>query len=1316
MDDADIMAAMGISGFGEKPRKRQLDVTRFDKAKRETPTPAQETSAGPSTLPPLSQPVDHASPNGDSRQSHPDSPVSQQGGTPPEEPEYDPDDEYGAAGQEDLPEFPVTHELVLKDHTKVISALALDPSGARIISGSHDYDCKLWDFGGMDQRCKPFKSWEPAESYHIHDLKYSPDGQRFLVISGTTQAKLYDRDGEEQATFVKGDPYIRDMKNTSGHVSELSSCAWHPKDAQTFITGSSDSTIRIWNVENKRKQKTVIVVKSKERGARTKVTACGYSPDGRYIAGACLDGTLNLWKTNSNFVRPDLTVQGAHVKGTETGSLVFSVDGNTVLTRGGDHTVKLWDIRSIKRPVATRSEVPTLYPSTNAIFSPDNKYVVTGAGGTEKGDYGGLLFMNRENLEVVKQLDVGATPVVVQWHPKINQIVVGLTSGALCVLYSPQTSLNGAKLLLNKGPAKRPTVEDMSDAVAAPAIIIPGVTRDGEFTSGLPNKRKRDKDRQDPRKSRRPELPVHGPGRGGRVGASATQHVVQNLVRDTTRDEDPREALLNPPLSRDLSRVQMLDANATTPPPQPQPSPPVTTNGLHCDLPTTDADSPIADSPDTPVNTVSDVAVKITSDVAEVESDVRHEPFQILTKLDDASIGPQIDTPIDPNPIQIDLARDPQQEDVEMGDVEPLKASPNGRTETDEPPPTQSSTGTPASAIGGSSVTAVDSVHVRDVSPNEDDVPPAKRARKFSDADQASVHQIVAHNSHVPGQETVAHVNGELPPSTLSVAQHKFALSTIRTLKKLKDAAPFRFPVDAEALKIPHYLQVIKHPMDFSTIERKLMAANPVKPDTNLANPRYLGADEFIADVRLIFSNCVTFNGPEHIVTQQGKRVEAVFDKQIKQLPAPEEPKPVVVKKPVTPPPPPPPPAPKKAPRRPSTSVPVIRRNETESAGRPKREIHPPPPKDLPYADVPKKQRRRTIKKDASNEQLRYCGKILDQLGRKQHVSVVGPFAEPVDWVKLSIPDYPKIVKKPMDLSTMRAKLDSGAYATAEKFRDDIKLIINNCFLYNPPGTPVHQAGLDMRKLFEEKWKGLPPLRAESEDEEDDDSDSDDERTRALAIATMESQIETMRNSISALKHQKEKKAKKTKKKDASASAPVTSSSKAGKKEVKAPPKKKAAPKKAQIPDDDVLSFEQKKDLSEAIQTLDGQKLERVIQIIHEGVPEIRDSQEEIELEIDTLPASVLTKLYNFVIRPLRQPPVKRSRTGKGTGTGGLKRKSMDEDLEAEKIRKLEDRMKLFEKTGNGDITLEPPTAHARDSEHSSDSSSDDDSSGSDSE
>ncbi len=42
---------------------------------------------------------------------------------------------------------------------------------------------------------------------------------------------------------------------------------------------------RIWDVEDRRKQKTVIVVKSKERGARTKVTSCAYSLDGSLIGG-----------------------------------------------------------------------------------------------------------------------------------------------------------------------------------------------------------------------------------------------------------------------------------------------------------------------------------------------------------------------------------------------------------------------------------------------------------------------------------------------------------------------------------------------------------------------------------------------------------------------------------------------------------------------------------------------------------------------------------------------------------------------------------------------------------------------------------------------------------------------------------------------------------------------------------------------------------------------------------------------------------------------------------------------------------------------
>ena len=114
----------------------------------------------------------------------------------------------------------------------------------------------------------------------IHDLKYSNDGHRFLVISGTSQAKLFSRDGEEEYVFSliyavlagahspdwQGHIYQRrsiysryETHRVSrvvllavfrtngvrrGHVGELSSCAWHPRNPQTFITGSADSTIR----------------------------------------------------------------------------------------------------------------------------------------------------------------------------------------------------------------------------------------------------------------------------------------------------------------------------------------------------------------------------------------------------------------------------------------------------------------------------------------------------------------------------------------------------------------------------------------------------------------------------------------------------------------------------------------------------------------------------------------------------------------------------------------------------------------------------------------------------------------------------------------------------------------------------------------------------------------------------------------------------------------------------------------------------------------------------------------------------------------
>ncbi|WWC95313.1 hypothetical protein V866_002174 [Kwoniella sp. B9012] len=448
------------------------------------------------------------------------------------------EDEYD--DEEEVDRTPISHEIILKDHTKVLSALAIDPSGARIATGSHEYDTKLWDFGGMDSRLKPFKSFEPNGNYYVHDLSYSPDGRNLLVVSGTLQPKVFNKDGEEGVEYNKGDVYLRDMKNTNGHTAEINGGAWHPTDNSLFLTCSSDSTLRIWDIENKRKQKQVIVVRSKERGARTRVTSCAWSPDGKMIAGACFDGALHIWNTSSNYARPNYSNDNAHAKNTETTGVVFSRDGTRVATRGGDDTVKLWDIRSIRKPLAVATGLDNLYPETNIIFSPDNKSILTGIS-APKGQKGGLVFLNSQDLKEERRIAIGEGSVVrVEWHSRINQIFASLSTGALHVLYSPHSSIRGALLPLAKLPKTAPRDPSFSTADVQPVIYTPDALpmfKDKGHRESLHQKEKK-------AKKMKPMEPVRGAGRGGRLGASETQGFVQTLFPSEMVFEDPREALL----------------------------------------------------------------------------------------------------------------------------------------------------------------------------------------------------------------------------------------------------------------------------------------------------------------------------------------------------------------------------------------------------------------------------------------------------------------------------------------------------------------------------------------------------------------------------------------------------------------------------------------------------------------------------------------------------------------------------------------------------------------------------------------------------
>ncbi|XP_074193092.1 bromodomain adjacent to zinc finger domain protein 2B isoform X14 [Rhinolophus sinicus] len=103
-------------------------------------------------------------------------------------------------------------------------------------------------------------------------------------------------------------------------------------------------------------------------------------------------------------------------------------------------------------------------------------------------------------------------------------------------------------------------------------------------------------------------------------------------------------------------------------------------------------------------------------------------------------------------------------------------------------------------------------------------------------------------------------------------------------------------------------------------------------------------------------------------------------------------------------------------------------------------------------------------KRDDSKDQA-LCSMILTEMETHEDA---WPFLLPVN-LKL-VPGYKKVIKKPMDFSTIREKLSSGQYPNLESFALDVRLVFDNCETFNEDDSDIGRAGHSMRKYFEKKW------------------------------------------------------------------------------------------------------------------------------------------------------------------------------------------------------------------------------------------------------
>ncbi|XP_077440524.1 bromodomain testis-specific protein isoform X2 [Vanacampus margaritifer] len=320
--------------------------------------------------------------------------------------------------------------------------------------------------------------------------------------------------------------------------------------------------------------------------------------------------------------------------------------------------------------------------------------------------------------------------------------------------------------------------------------------------------------------------------------------------------------------------------------------------------------------------------------------------------------------------------------------------------------------------------------------------------------------------------------------------------SVLKALWRHQFSWPFCQPVDAVALHLPDYYTIIKNPMDMGTIKKRLQ------------NKYYWKAMECVQDFNTMFTNCYVYNKPGDDIVHMAQMLEKLFLLEIAKMPKDEcevlqvvakeaakgmnsidgslKPRPIVSQmvlqqtmtlvRPDAP--------------RPVTPARIAAQVDENLKKGIKRKLEPAPStvtssiSEAPTScalsmrtgsgrpvKVPKKDLAHLEDTRAKlPEPLRHCDAILKEMFSKRHYAYAWPFYTPVDTVALALHDYHDIIKQPMDLGSIKKKMELREYTSAEEFAADVRLMFSNCYKYNPPAHEVANMARKLQEVFEARY------------------------------------------------------------------------------------------------------------------------------------------------------------------------------------------------------------------------------------------------------